>query len=543
MIGLRLGKWIIDKELGRGGMGRVYLAHEESVGQLAAVKVLAAELAQETGFLQRFQREIDVLGRLSHPNIVSLYESGTQDGRYFYAMEYVEGESFEQVLHRQTRVPWPEVLDAALQICPALKHAHDRGIIHRDLKPPNLLRTPAGVIKLTDFGIAKVFAAQQLTSTGGVVGTAEYLSPEQAAGKIATKRSDLYCLGAVLYTLLTGSTPFEGRTAADVLHKHLYGQFDRPQRLVPEIPHDLDDIVCQLLEKDPARRPPDSLVLHRQLDRLRRKLERRSNRTVLIQNTQPTVAEHADAQLGVDNPGPATLMSRLMRQELEQQKQGNVLSRWLNRPWVLLPLFVFCVGLIVWRLWPESHPSAEWLFQQGTELMASEDPADWNKAWSEFLAPLNRTYPEHAYHEEVDAYAQKIEDHAVQQRALTGLKENGTVSPAQRFYQRGLRLCQEGDGDAARRIWENVVRTFGEVVSEQRWVRLSEEALQALNTRTSPSRQTDDAVQEALKQARNFRDQGKLQKAEAIWKGLEALYRDDPAGEDVIRHVERDRKQ
>jgi predicted negative regulator of RcsB-dependent stress response len=236
-------------------------------------------------------------------------------------------------------------------------------------------------------------------------------------------------------------------------------------------------------------------------------------------------------------------MSRLMRQELEQQKQGNVLSRWLNRPWVLLPLFVFCVGLIVWRLWPESRPSAEWLFQQGTELMASQDPADWNKAWSEFLAPLNRTYPEHAYHGEVDAYAQKIEDHAVQQRALTGVKENGTISPAQRFYQRGLRLCQEGDGDAARQIWENVVRTFGEVVSEQRWVRLSEEALRALNTRTSPSKQTDDAVQEALKQARNFRDQGKLQKAEAIWKGLEALYRDDPAGQDVIRHVERDRKQ
>src|SRR5262249_13901552 len=156
--------------------------------------------------------------------------------------------SFEQILHRQGRVPWPDVLDAALQICPALKHAHDRGIIHRDLKPPNLLRTLEGVIKLTDFGIAKLFAAQQLTSTGGVVGTAEYLSPEQAAGKIATKRSDLYCLGVVLYTLLTGRTPFEGLTAADLLHKHLYGQFDRPQALVPDLPHDLDDIVCQLLE-------------------------------------------------------------------------------------------------------------------------------------------------------------------------------------------------------------------------------------------------------------------------------------------------------
>src|SRR5205814_186190 len=123
------------------------------------------------------------------------------------------------------RVPWSEVLDAALQICPALKHAHDHGVIHRDLKPPNLLRTSTGIIKLTDFGIAKVFAGRQLTNTGGVVGTAEYLSPEQATGKQASKRSDLYSLGAVMYALLVGKTPFTGATTAELLHKHIYARF------------------------------------------------------------------------------------------------------------------------------------------------------------------------------------------------------------------------------------------------------------------------------------------------------------------------------
>src|SRR5262249_9466130 len=218
MIGERLGKWIIYKELGRGGMGRVYLANEEIGGRRAAIKILAAELAQDVRFLQRFQREIDILSRLEHPNIVRFYESGLENGLYFYAMEYVEGESLDEVLHRDGRLPWPEVLDAALQICPALKHAHDHGIIHRDLKPPNLLRTAAGVIKLTDFGIAKAFASTQLTSTAGVVGTAEFLSPEQAAGKPVTKRSDLYSLGVVLYTLLTGRVPFEGTSFLDLLH-------------------------------------------------------------------------------------------------------------------------------------------------------------------------------------------------------------------------------------------------------------------------------------------------------------------------------------
>lgn len=541
MIGLRLGRWIIDRELGRGGMGRVYLAHEES-GQLAAVKLLAAELAQESGFLQRFQREIDVLGQLSHPNIVRLYESGAQDGHYFFAMEYVEGESFEQILHRQGRVPWQEVLDAALQICPALKQAHDRGIIHRDLKPPNLLRTPEGVIKLTDFGIAKVFAGRQLTLTGGVVGTAEYLSPEQASGKLATKRSDLYSLGAVLYTLLTGRTPFEGHTATDLLHKHLYSQFDRPRALVPEIPHDLDDIVCQLLEKDPARRPPDSLVLHRQFDRVRRKLQRKSERTVVVQRPQVTVAEHGEQEVGADNPGPATLMGQLMRHELEQQKQGNVLSRWLNRPWVLLPLFLLCVSVIVWRLWPEAQPSAEQLFEQGAALMTSENPADWDKAWNDYLSPLQRTFPDHAYQKAVEAYAQKREDHERQRRALTGVSEAGTRSAAERFYQRGLRLCQEGDVDAARQTWENLVRSFRDVDSERRWVRLSEDALRELEKRRSTSKPPDDSVQRALQQARQWRDQGQRQKAEEIWQGLEALYRDDPKAKEMLREIERDRK-
>src|SRR6185312_13743536 len=151
----------------------------------------------------------------------------------------VEGQNLEDLLLEHKRLGWKEVLDIALQVCPALKHVHDHGIIHRDIKPPNLLRTPAGRIKLTDFGIAKVFASTHLTATGGVVGTAEFLSPEQASGKPVTKRSDLYSFGVVLYTLVTGRTPFEGPTFLDLLHKHRYAQFDKPQRLVPELPYEI----------------------------------------------------------------------------------------------------------------------------------------------------------------------------------------------------------------------------------------------------------------------------------------------------------------
>src|SRR5437763_2390956 len=164
MIGMRLGNWVLDRKIGQGGAGTVYLAHADPSPPegppRAAVKVLAAELAADPGFLGRFQREIEVLGKLDHPGIVKLYDSGSQDARYYFAMEYVEGQSYETIRKDKVRLPWREVLELALQIAPALKHAHDRGVIHRDLKPANLLRGPDGQVKLTDFGIASLFASR-----------------------------------------------------------------------------------------------------------------------------------------------------------------------------------------------------------------------------------------------------------------------------------------------------------------------------------------------------------------------------------------------
>lgn len=528
MLGDRLGKWVIFKELGRGGMGRVFLAQEEIGGRQAALKILAGELAQEVGFLQRFKLEIETLSQLSHPNIVQFYEAGFENDMYFYAMEYVEGQSLEEILHAQKRIPWRDVLDAAIQVCHALRHVHDHGIIHRDIKPPNLLRKADGTVKLTDFGIAKVFAQAHLTATGGVVGTAEYLSPEQAAGKPATKRSDLYSLGVVLYTLLVGRTPFEGSTFLELLHKHQYKQFDRPQRIIPELPHDIDDVVCQLLEKDPAKRPPDCLVLGKQLERIRNKLDRKSNPTEENVPNAATVAENR-ANFSLDDalPGPSTLMSRLMREELAAQQRSGFLGRLLNKGWVLALLLILCVGAIVWAFWP---PGEESLFNNGSQLMASTRPADWDRAWREYLQPLEDRFPEHPYQEEVARFRAKRD----------AGRNDGVLSEAQRFYRQAERLREEGQLRKARKVYESVVVVFKDADADKDWVRKSEDALQSLDQMIQ-SKERWQTVRKRLERAASLRDAGKREQAEEIWSAIESLYRDDPAAREILAEIKKAR--
>jgi hypothetical protein len=538
MSGARFGTWVIDRELGRGGMGEVYLAHRDPEGDSAgraALKVLAPALAQDPGFHLRFQREIDVLRKLDHPHIVHFFEAGVHDGHSYYAMEYVEGPNFEEILTAEGRLPWPDVLAMALQVSLALKHAHDRGIIHRDLKPSNLLRAADGTVKLTDFGIAKVFAGTHLTATGGVVGTAEYLSPEQATGKPVTRRSDLYSLGVVLYTLLTGQTPFEGDNVVDLLHKHRFAQFDLPRKLVTDLPHDLETVVCQLLAKDPAERPADALVLHRQLDRIRRKLERQAR------HTMPQPGEEADlpaTMVGVPGPGPATLMSRLLRAELEGQNKGGPLRRFLNQPVILVLLFVLCVASIVWGLWPLS---AETLFQRGAALMRSEDPADWETAWSRYFAPLAERFPEHPHQEELEQFRQRIEDQKGQKEAAFDARGAKVLTEAQWFYEEGLRQRQQGQAAAAQETWRNLVRLFGDVASEKPWVELAQKELAGTGKPEPSAERRWEPVRKALAHARQLCGDGKRGEAEEVWRGVEALYRDDPSARVILDELHRDR--
>ena len=262
----RLGPYQIVGTLGRGGMGAVYKAVHCETREAAAVKLLSADLAGEEGFRSRFEAEIETLRKLRHPNIVRLFGFGEQEGLLFYAMELVDGNSLEEELRRGRHFDWREVTRIGIETCRALRHAHDRGVIHRDIKPGNLLLAADGSVKLSDFGIARLFGYSRLTSAGNVLGTAEYMAPEQAAGQPVDARSDLYSLGALMYALLARRPLFRGKSLPEMLHKQRYEQPEPLRKHVADVPEEFERIVNQLLEKEPNRRIPNADILARRLE-------------------------------------------------------------------------------------------------------------------------------------------------------------------------------------------------------------------------------------------------------------------------------------
>ena len=247
------GRYRIERKLGAGGMADVYLAEDQELGRRVAIKILNDRHAADDSFIERFRREAKNAAGLSHPNIVSIYDRGEAEGTYYIAMEYLDGRSLKELIVGRGPAPIKISIDYARQILAAVGFAHKHGIVHRDIKPHNVLVGPEGRLKVTDFGIARS-GASQMTEVGSIIGTAQYLSPEQARGAPVDQTSDLYSVGVVLYEMLTGQVPFTGDTPLEIAMKHLSEVPKPPSELRPEVPHDLDSVVLRALAKDPSER-------------------------------------------------------------------------------------------------------------------------------------------------------------------------------------------------------------------------------------------------------------------------------------------------
>jgi beta-lactam-binding protein with PASTA domain/tRNA A-37 threonylcarbamoyl transferase component Bud32 len=247
------GRYRIVRKLGTGGMANVYLAEDEVLGRRVAIKILNDRHAGDDQFVERFRREAKNAASLSHPNIVSIYDRGEAEGTYYIAMEYLDGRSLKELIVARGPAPVNVAIDYARQILAAIRFAHRHGIVHRDIKPHNVLVDAEGRLKVTDFGIARA-GTSQMTEAGSIIGTAQYLSPEQAKGAPVDQTSDLYSVGVVLYELLTGVVPFSGDTPVEIAMKHLSSTPESPSAKRAEIPRELDMVVLRALAKDPADR-------------------------------------------------------------------------------------------------------------------------------------------------------------------------------------------------------------------------------------------------------------------------------------------------
>jgi serine/threonine-protein kinase len=447
-----VGPFRIERRLGAGGMGNVYLGVHSVTGIQAAVKVLPASIAREEGFAERFSREIQVLRQLSSRHVVALYEDGiAADGSLYYAMEYVDGPTLTAEIHSRRRLPWREVLELALQAAMALKAAHAAGVIHRDLKPSNLMLTSDRTLKLADFGVASLFAATRLTQTGSIVGTAEYMSPEQARGQRATPRSDLYSLGAVLYAMLTGRPPFSGGTTGEILQKHQFGQFDRPARFVPAIPALLDELVCQLLEKDPSKRPPDALVVIRRLEQIRARTEQaeelQESETPLRPASAP--AESDSPLMETPPPANAAMLPRNTTAAQSSSPRFTSVTAFFDNVYVLVALLGLLIAAAVWMV-QRSTPGDEQLLQSAASLLDQPAGPGWIKARDEYLLPLLARQTAADQQELLRSWIRQVDDYEFT-RSLQPDRRRGATEDdeLQRLIRRAFERHRRGESVAA----------------------------------------------------------------------------------------------
>lgn len=255
VIGKRLnGRYKIIEMIGGGGMANVYLAKDVILDRDVAVKVLRPDFSDDDEFINRFRREAHSTTSLDHPNIVALYDVGEEDDIYFIVMEYVNGDTLKKLIQTKGKLSIEESLSIMKQIVSAIAHAHDNQIVHRDIKPHNILLDEFGNIKVTDFGIAMALSSTTITQTNSVLGSVHYLSPEQARGGMANKKSDIYSLGIVFFELLTGRLPFSGESAVSIALKHLQSDVPSPKRWNPSIQQSVENIILKATAKDPFHR-------------------------------------------------------------------------------------------------------------------------------------------------------------------------------------------------------------------------------------------------------------------------------------------------
>lgn len=511
----RMGPFMLGEKLGAGGMGVVYRATYVKTGQQLAVKCVAAEHADNSQVTARFVRELKILKKLRNPHIVRCYGGGTQGDQMFYAMELVEGGSLASILNQRGRLSWEATVEYGLQICDALKCAHDHGIIHRDLKPGNLLLTTDGKLKLADFGIARDNTATALTAQGRALGTYAYMAPEVIRGDPPiSHKSDLYSFGCVLFRMLTGRTPFEAKSPAQMFFQHIETTPPRVSTIALDCPVWLESLVAQLLEKDPQDRPFDASVVRRALAEVGERVASQTSITGFSMSGAPST-------LSVNRDMTA------VRKVLASKKKKKTVEKetpLYERAWFLAVCLALLVAGIAWAMWPLSEGE---VFRRAEVLMASTDPADWNNARRDFLDPYQERFPDGPHAEQVQEFIDQIE----MQQAESRLERNAArgrepTSEGERLYASARRYEKFGDRVTALERYESMLHLLADNEENRAFRNLARRQINQIENSGGEKDDRRELVDAALRDAEKLYTSGDTLGARQKWQSIVTLYAD-----------------
>jgi serine/threonine protein kinase len=512
-----IGPFEIVDQLGVGGMGIVYRAIYTKTKQKVALKVLTPTMVENEQVIVRFEREINILKKMRHPNIVRYFGGGKSQSQRFYAMELIDGGSLEDVLKKKKKLSWEQTIDCAREIAKALEHAHSFGIIHRDLKPANIFISKKGKLKLGDFGIARDTEATALTAAGKTVGTYAYMAPEQISGQTpVSRKTDLYALGCVLYELLTGRPPFVASTPAEILFNHLQDDPDRVTTYAIDCPLELEEIIEKLLEKNPDDRFFDALALQVALDEVKEKLSQKAS--VAKKSMSGESASYTSEQ-------DAAELKKILGKKKKRKKKKKQIPVY-ERLWFLLVCLFLSISFVAWAMWPLNDQ------QLLAKARSYHDPVDytnWDLAQATYQELIDRD-PDSHYADTARESIQEIEMETAERRADNNQRNNRIPkSEAERQYMKAKAFDDFGDPLTALEKYNSIVELFQDTTDKKNrpFVNLSLRRIEKLNEEGFNNSERSQIVNNSLLKAESYHKNSRYAEAREVFRSIESLYKED----------------
>lgn len=520
-----IGPFELESQLGVGGMGIVYLATYTKTGQKAAIKVLTPAMSANPQLVARFEREMEILKKLQHPHIIRYFGGGrASSSQHFYAMELMNGGSLEDVLKKKKKLTWEETIDVGMQVAKALEYAHQHGIVHRDLKPANLFRTKAGKIKLGDFGIARDTEATALTAAGKTVGTYAYMAPEQITGKPPVSgKTDLYALGCVLFETLTGRTPFDGSTPAEMLFSHMQDEPPRVSQFAMDCPIPLEQVIQKLLEKDPADRYYDALAVQVALEEVGQKVAAQASIIKQTVEGGPTAAATTAADQG--------MLAKLLGKK--KKKKKKYVPVW-ERGWFLGLALAMLIAVVTWLVWPMSEAK---LYAKAETLMQSEDPVEWIKARDHYLKPLVDKFPDGQFAEKAREHLDFIEADTLRRQVETRRNKEPRTE-GERFYREAREFENFGDRITALEKYRAMVEVLSKRDEDRGFVTLARQQVKKLEESGVDALDRIEIVNACLRDADALSLSGKEFDAQRKWESVVTLYKTNKEFEPQVAYAQ-----